>query len=283
MFTVCVVNWHSVAYIRFLDFTLRCLAGDTGFRWLICNTESDNTRASDLAQLTNAQVIYRNLDHLQSSVAHGTGFNEIVPHIQTEYALFMDPDSAVLASGWDTICLRELENHHDVVAIGAPYRVPVQPYRYGDYPTVFFVMYKTEFLQQPGIDFRPDWATWRGHARRRLRKFLGLFDSDRDTGWKLRKAAHRQGYRGLCFRWLSCESPEAVVLSNGERGDEYHWRGQPIFSHQGRSRSRVPFQGEISVRWFLAICRYLRLNPAQVDSDLGLNVNFEAVTANTGD
>ena len=279
--TVCTVNWHSVAYLRFLDFTLRYLADEPEFRWLICNTEPGNAHATDLAELTNAQVICCNLDHLESSVAHGTGLNALIPHIQTEYTLFMDPDSAVLASGWDIICLRELENHHDVVAIGAPYRVPVQAYRYGDYPTLFFSMYKTEFLQQPGVDCRPGWTTWRGRLRRRLRKFLGLFETDRDTGWKLRDMAHQQGYRGLCFRWLSHESPGAVVLSNRGRGDEYHWQGQPIFSHQGRSSSRKPFQGTLSVHWFLAVCRYLQLSPVQVDADLGLNVNFEAVTANT--
>ena len=272
--TVCSVNWYSVRYLRFLDFTLRHLADKLAFRWLICNSESDDSSDPQLAQLTNARVIYRNLDGLYSGVAHGTGLNALVPYIETEFTLFVDPDSAVLAKGWDTICLRELEEDSNVVAIGAPYDGYMGARRYADFPTLFFVVCRTELLRQHHIDLRSGRASWPGRLRRRLRRYAGLFEADRDTGWRLRQVAHRHGFRGTCFDWLNASSPGAMVLAPGQRGDEYHWKGQPIFSHQGRSRSRVPFQGEVSVHWFQAICRYLELDPVQVNEQLQLRVNF---------
>lgn len=274
--TVCTVNWWSLEYVRFLDFTLRTLGDTPDFRWLICNTNSNNAQGAELEALPNSRVVYRDLDGLSGSIAHGTGLNALIPHIQTEFTLIVDPDSAVLAAGWDTLCKRELKEE-GVVAIGAPYNAYMGERRYGDFPTVFFVMCRTDLLQRYEVDMRPSWATWYGSLRRKLRRFGGLFDTDLDTGWRLRQVAHRHGLSGKRFQWLNASSRGVEVLRHGERGDEYHWDGHPIFSHQGRSSKRVPFQGDVSVRWFLAICHYLNVVPAQISERLQLDVNFASV------
>lgn len=273
--TVCAVNWYSVEYLRFLAFTLRLLADRPTFRWLVCNTEADDHRTPELAALGNAQVIYRNLDNLPSSVTHGAGLNALIPLIQTDHVLFVDPDSAVLASGWDSICRRELADQA-VAAIGAPYDGFMSKRRFDDFPAIFFLYCRTDLVHRRALDMRPHWAIRSGSVRRKLRQYLGLFDSDRDTGWQVRRAALEEGLRGTCFRWLNGSSRDAVVLRNGTPGDEYHWQGRPIFSHQGRSNTRAPFRGAASVRWFCAICRYLRQDAVEVSERLELGVNFAA-------
>lgn len=269
-YTVCTVNWKSAKYIRFLDHTLRKLADAPDFRWLICDTNETADETAELESL-GGTVVRHDVGSAVGSVAHGAAFNRIAPLIDTPYAVLLDPDAAVLVQGWDTRCLEALKDR-SVVAVGAPYHPELAVERYGDFPTVFFCMYPTEFLKRPGIDFRPGWHAGLGRARSLALRLAGKFDRDRDTGYKLRDVAHAAGKRGLCFDTLTAASPRARVLTHGERGDEFHWQGEPIFTHQGRSSSRVPFQDSISVRWFHAVCRYLGLDPHRTSDELGLRL-----------
>jgi len=68
------------------------------------------------------------------------------------------------------------------------------------------------------------------------------------------------GYLAHCFDFLKSNDSGSVVLAPDARGDEHHWQGIPIVSHQGRSGSRGFDRDPISVLWLDRICNFLNVD-----------------------
>ena len=93
-----------------------------------------------LIRLPNTEVI--DIDsELTGSASHGNGMNILIPKIETEYGLMVDPDVAILFDQWDEMCINELQG--DVIAIGASYH-RLDRHRYQDFPNLIFTLFRVE-------------------------------------------------------------------------------------------------------------------------------------------
>ncbi|MBI3978492.1 MAG: hypothetical protein HY331_09935 [Chloroflexi bacterium] len=260
--TVCTVNFRTWEYLYFQDFTFRRLAADPGFKRLICNVTPGNDEADRLARLPNTTVFHVDLKGLVGSESHGAALNHILPRIETEYAVIADPDTAVLTQGWDTVCRSALDERR--LAIGSPYH-PSATFRYQGFPNVIFLFFAVESVRQLGIDFRPE-PFWIRNLKRRLRHCLPAVSGlDRDVGWQLPERFGRAGHQAVCFDFYKCHDAQSVVLAPDARGDEFHWRGVPIVTHQGRAAPRGFNQDPVSRMWLERVCAYLQLDRRVAD------------------
>ena len=255
--TVCTVNCRTWKYVYFQDFTLRRLAANPSYKRLICNVTPGNDEAEVLSNLPNSCVYHVDIGKRIGSEAHGTALNSFLDRVDTEYALIADPDIAVLLPEWDTICFRALDK--GVHAIGTPYP-RVAAGRYQGFPTAIFFLFRVEPVRRLRVDFRPE-PYWLRGLRRRLGAFWpALAANDRDVGWRLPRAFAKAGYKAAVFDLFRCDDEESIVLSPDSRGDEHHWRGRPIVTHQGRA-GRIGFdETEYSRTWLDRVCAYLKID-----------------------
>jgi hypothetical protein len=266
-FTVCSVNYLTQRYIQFQDYTYRRLADDKNFKRLICNVTPDNAEAEALSRMPNTKVFFSDTEGLSGSQSHGHGLNEILPLIDTEYAVFADPDTAALMPGWDTACLEALSDKS--IAIGSPYH-PDYTNRYQEFPNVIFFFFNVEMLRRLNVDFRPPPYPFRSIRQRLSRRipFINLESKEMDVGWRLPKSFDSAGYSASYFDFIRCSDSQSVVLTPDARGDEYHWQGAPIITHQGRGAGKRGFNvDEVSKLWLSGVSDYLDLDD-QVLSDI---------------
>jgi len=260
--TVGVVNWHSARFIRFLERSMRAKAASANYRFLVCNTGGD---VSGLADIPNLTIFEADMGRLVGSDAHGTAMNALAERLSTEYAVLLDPDMAVLADDWDRLCIDEL--HGDCLAIGAPYDRRVGSMRYQNFPALFFFLFKVAPFRAMRIDMRPDISGLWARTRFRAGRALGLSPESRDTGFRLPREFARHGWTGKAFAFVHGGDPESVIVT-GQRSDEFHWRGRPILTHQGRSGQRPFWEHPLSRAWVERVCAYLEWDTEKVVNDI---------------
>lgn len=271
--TVASVSWHSASFLRDLFAGLLARADHPGaIRFLI----SDNLNGADpeIQQLTfpGLAVVPVDVQNATMSMAHAAGLNALMPHIDTPYTLIIDPDIAVFARGWDTLC-RDLLETTGSVALGAPYP-PWKLGKYHDFPSPPFAFWRTEALKRLTPDWRPygrttarrllDFALrqtfWlpRGIDRYVLRlprrrfktahwveRLVGVVS--KDTGWEIAHKARRQGWRALTFD-VAYSVADLASVPDDLRGpyqalvedfELYALNGQPILTHRNPTRTRL--------------------------------------------
>jgi len=255
--TVCTVNYYTEKYIYFQDYIFRELANNKDHRRLVCNVTPFNEGAEALSLLPRTEVFYEDTSGLSGSESHGVGLNALISRIDTEYAVIADPDSVVLLKDWDTVCLETLDDQ--TVAIGTPYP-PHAVNRYQGYPNQIFIFFDVAAMRSMDIDFRPENYRLR-RAKGQINKYIPWLSlEDRDTSWNMPVKFREHGYLTHCFDFLKSNDSGSVVLAPDARGDEHHWRGIPIVSHQGRSGSRGFDRDPISILWLDRICEFLNID-----------------------
>ena len=266
-FTVCSVNYHTQKYLAFQDYTYRRLADDNNFKRLICNVTPDNAEAETLSRMPNTKVFFSDTKGRRGNLSHGHGLNDILPHIDTEYAVFADPDTAALMPGWDTACLEALSDRS--IAIGTPYHSDFT-IRYQNFPNVIFFFFNVEKLRRLKVDIRPPPYPFRSIRQRLSGHIPGINYkfNEKEVGWRLPKSFDGAGYDASYFDFIRCSDPQSVVLAPDARGDEYHWQGTPIITHQGRGGGPRGFNvDEVSQLWLSKVCDYLSLD-GQILNDI---------------
>lgn len=270
-FTVCSVNYHTQRYLAFQDYTYRRLADDKNFKRLICNVTPENAEAETLAKMPNTKVFFSDTEGLGGSQSHAHGLAEILPLIDTEYAVFADPDTAALMPGWDTACLEALSDK--CTAIGSPYHPDYAKIRYQNFPNVIFFFFNVQKLRELKVDLRPSASTGATSSLRSIRRRLSrhipiLKPNEKDVGWRLPKSFGSAGYNASHFDFIRCDDSQSLVLTPNARGDEYHWQGTPIITHQGRGAGPRGFNvDEVSQLWLSKVCDYLGLD-GEILSDI---------------
>lgn len=255
-FTVCTVNYHTSKYIAFQDLTFRRLAKDKTFRRLIIDVTPGQPEAEGLRQLPYCEVVPLTLKGITGSESHGVGINAALSRVQTEYAVIADPDTAALMENWDHLCQSALTGR--TIAIGTPYDRELT-IRYQNFPNAIFFFFKCDPFLKWKVDFRP-MSYWQRKIKAKLRPFLPFLSSeDPDVGWRLPRVFARRGYTASCFEPLFGTDPGAIVLKDGARGDEFHWQGKPILTHQGRSGPRGFDEDPVSTQWIDRVCHYLEM------------------------
>lgn len=262
--TICTVNCRTWKYLYFQNLTYRSLARENDFKLLICNVTPENAEAELLSQLPNSTVFFHDLQGLTGSEAHGAALNTLLPLIDTEYAAIIDPDTAALLQDWDHVC-REALHQQSTVAIGTPYD-PEATFRYQNFPNAFFLFFKVEPFRALAPDFRPQARRIR-HWKRTIDRYWPFGEiPDHDVGWRLPRLFQKAGYKALSFEFLKCDSPRSKVLRPDARGSEFHWNGNPILTHQGRSAILEFNQDAMSQAWVEKVCRYIGITPPAFDT-----------------
>jgi len=219
--------------------------------------------AENLRALPNTKVIDLDVGSRTGSDAHGYALNSFLEHINTEYAIFADPDTAVVCRNWDEVCLSALKPQEMIAAIGTPYG-PLAVNRFRHFPNVVFMAFHVDTLRKLKPNFLPEAMFWR-KLKHHLEKFgvlRGRFDGD--VGWQIPRLYEKAGIKGLCFEYKDFRDPTTLLFGprdfggvSGEvRGEEYQWQGTPIVSHQTRSRMFAYDGDPISSRWLDRVCAY---------------------------
>lgn len=256
--TVCSVSNDDWKYLAFQDHVMRLLAHEKEFRRLVIDVSTTDESAERERRLPHTTVVRVDLKGKVGSEAHGAALNHILSHVDTEWMAIADPDTSVLAPAWDRTCRNELADA--CIAIGTPYDHRGVVCRYQNFPNAVLLFLRTDPLRRMRVNWHPD-PQWLRKSKRWICRQLGKpLDDDHDVGWRLPKAFAKHGYRAKTFTFLKCTDPESVVLAPDARGDEFHWNGKPIFTHQGRSWTREFDVDPISRAWLDKVCAYLRLD-----------------------
>ncbi len=116
--TVCIVNWNSGDYLR------RCVsalyqATKTPLRVLIV----DNDSSDDSLELLEASNLPSTIVQTGTNLGYAGGVNVALEHVQTPYALLLNPDAFVHTGCVDAL-LRCARSHPRAAAVGAGLRYP---------------------------------------------------------------------------------------------------------------------------------------------------------------
>jgi hypothetical protein len=273
--TVVSVSWRSSDFLRDLFQNLLLLADRPETIRLLVGDNTKGTdpdlRALDFPALTLVPV---DVEDERMSMAHAIGLNTLVPHVETPYTLIIDPDVAVLQSGWDTRLYSTLAGT-DIVAIGAPYP-GWKLGKYHDFPSPPFAFWKTDALKS----LNPDWRPYGRTTARRLFDFIlrqtfwiprvidrkilrlphrrfrvGVWTErvvgvvSKDTGWEVAHRARQRGWRARLFTvvfgpddlYAVSSEQRAGYLPLAQEFELYAWDGKPFMTHRNPTLTQFGF------------------------------------------
>jgi len=182
--TIVIVNFNSAEFV--LE-SLRAIERLTVSKWkmVICDNGSEH---EDFVRLRNGASRYRNVTLLARTQAefgssgHGEALNVLSSHINTRYGAILDADCLPLMFGWDSFLIDKLDDEVKIAGTPVAHNTPGDSKRDRSFPLMFLCLFDAEALHVADIDFRP-----RNIA------------AGEDTGWRMREAIERQGYKGFCL------------------------------------------------------------------------------------
>jgi hypothetical protein len=226
-----------------------------------------------------------------ASYAHGAALNFLFSHIETEIAIFVDPDCLFLMPGWDRVCIEELNS---VAVVGAPYHARKLA-KYHNFPSPIF----SAFHVDPVRNLKPDWTPYLLppwiEAGDQVRRVIAIFgaragesvlgsdfyasriaqvmrrycgNSSKDTGWRIARAASRSNCASSLFTSAlhagqlrePCNS-SASVLALMDEYELFLWQRVPILTHfYGNQHRRHGNVAGSMARWKRLADRTLRTN-----------------------
>lgn len=266
LLTICVVNYNSSDFIELMLFALsrrtrnpyKVLIRDNG------SNQRDVERLRRIVQAYNNVMLYEAHTNLVGSLAHGTGLNELVQRIDTEYGVILDADAVFIMQDWDQLLIDQLTDHVPIYGTQAD----IGGGKPEDFPLMFAVLFKTEILKSLLIDFRP----------KNTRAY-------QDTGWELREKYRAAGYDGGLLYSFSTRTFKRGPFANVICTEYYSspdGTGPIIASHFGRgsapkAKALIKVRGSSYIvrilnkalsyanmvkwkrdkRWWISVCRNL--------------------------
>lgn len=121
---------------------------------VVDNSNNDDSGLKDsFREDLDIDFILNNGTGLQRSVSHAKALDLGLKSSNSEYTLIIDPDVHVFKKEWDILCMNHILAKKETV-IGAPY----PNWKLGkvhDYPSVVFLFFKTNEIQNLGKRFYP--------------------------------------------------------------------------------------------------------------------------------
>ena len=148
--TVCSVSYNDLNYLEFQESILRNLAS-FDYKRLIINT-SEKVEVGDFDRIHADKVIFIDVGTRHGSGAHGFALNFVFRHVETEYALLIDPDALLLQPGWDEVLAAELTGR--TIAIGSPYSPEEKGLRYQDFPNGIIFFCKADPIKSLNLNWQ---------------------------------------------------------------------------------------------------------------------------------
>jgi len=138
----------------------------------------DNTNGNDknlyntFDKTYNLRILKNNNHFRQRSISHASALDLGMKNVESEFTLIVDPDIHIFQEKWDEVCLKEMALNKKTV-IGAPY----PQWKLGkvhNYPSVVFMFYKTNLVQNFGKKFHPFPTFHKRVLNSIMRKFVRL-------------------------------------------------------------------------------------------------------------
>jgi hypothetical protein len=154
--TICSVSFHSGLHLAANYELTSEINGD--LRWVV----AQNGPFEDLpgfVAIPGAEppqsIPAGNQNIKIASYHHALGLNATIPHIQTRFALFLDPDFFVVPPIGRVLSHMQSRG---LAFFGAPYAIDPQKPRRQDFPCAFCMFVDTDRVDIRQFDFRPDAA-----------------------------------------------------------------------------------------------------------------------------
>ena len=205
--TICTVSFGSRALLDLnRDLTLR-LNGLTHIRWVVAENSPGRSAQRLSENDTRFTVIpgagFEQRPHESGSYHHGNGMNSTLEHIDTRYALFLDPDFFIIRKEWITDVLIHMSANR-VSLFGAPWHPRwYRKIRY--FPCAHCLFIDLAQIPRESLDFVPGYegvppyeVDWNpvGKTAKALRWSLRILDpikfrkrrfigASRDVGWRI--------------------------------------------------------------------------------------------------
>jgi hypothetical protein len=204
--TICTVSFNSKPWLE-LNWALAVRQNpDFTINWIIAeNSPPESTlklAENDPRFTVIPGAVFEKRPHATGSYHHAAGMNKTLPHINSCYALFLDPDFFIIRTQWISAIISHMQAN-DLAFLGVPWhpRHVLKP-RY--FPCVHCMVVDLEKIPLAALDFSPDYATLPaykkprtasviGRALRLLRKRLDPFQlrerhsigASRDVSWHI--------------------------------------------------------------------------------------------------
>ena len=195
------------------------------------------------------------------SQGHGLCADMILNNMDSGYGMLVDADAAFLLKNWDKKITPHINNK--TICLGTEYGIDDKKYMKN--PNAIAILFDVDVYKS--INF-----TWQGELKHIIidKTNAHIYNRDigekifLDTGSRLPKFLHDNGYNGKYLELLSPRISETKYkmkfLSDGMRGDEYQLKGEPIFTHLGRSTSRDFDTSPEAQVWKKAVLNWLNKN-----------------------
>jgi glycosyltransferase involved in cell wall biosynthesis len=221
--TIVAVNFNSSDFIKLMLYGLQKLTYNP-FKVLLCDNGSNRQELAKLkhivAKYNNIEVIYRTQSKA-GSIGHAEVLDILCSKVDTPYFVVMDADAVYLLKNWDTCLIDRIGEK--VKCIGTAVSRAIKNEKPTDFPQVYSVLFETATFKVLGGSFMPDVV-----APSELT----------DTGYKVRNAYLKAGYKGLVFETKSTREFKDTCFGN-IICVAYYLAGELVSSHFGRGSGKV--------------------------------------------
>ena len=239
-------------YVNFLMKTIENTVSDKKRIEFILGINKPNVDRESLLKykdVFNIKIIDA-LSNEHGSMGHGHCLDKILEQMSSEYGMIVDCDVAFLEKDWDVKLINELDDKK--IIIGAA--TESNHHHYYNFPFTIMVLFKTKILKTLNVSFKPklvDIILTEKNA-----KLFGREVGDKihlDTAWQLPLKVKSAGYDGISLPLISPRYDHGrenmLFMKEGMRGEEHQLNGVPIFTHVGRSSTRLFSSDPIVIKW----------------------------------
>lgn len=156
--TLCSVTYKSRKYLELNLALTKKLNDQTHFQWIVVeNTEreSDERIAENDPRFKVIEGVKNSWSgYTRVSYHHGTGLNQALPAISSQFVLFIDPDFFIVRPFWIREVIKHMQSHR-LSFFGAPY-FPGRTGKYRYFPCAQCLFVNLEHVPKEKLDFMPE-------------------------------------------------------------------------------------------------------------------------------
>ncbi len=222
--TICTVSFNSKLWLDLNLELTSSLNPNTRINWVIAENsppesvlrlDSNDRRFTLIPSARFEKKIYAS-----GSYHHAAGMNKTLAHIDSRYALFLDPDFFIIKDHWAREMIEHMQTN-SLAILGVPWH-PRWFLKNRYFPCVHCMLVDLEKIPLATLDFSPDYETIPGYKdneeiqgmiRKSQRLLLRIFDplkfrkrryigTSRDVSWRI--YAH---YFGNSYYRIECLQP----------------------------------------------------------------------------
>jgi hypothetical protein len=255
---------NSAKYAEYLKYTCEVFqSGKHNINWkCVQSVGSKNIPAG-------YECVAKSKDAGHNSMNHGVALNLATKFVESEYAVFIDADMAIVYQDWDDIIIHELSKND---CFGAGYS---HSKKYKNFPTVYLFAFRSYILDKVDLDFTPKIDSKGSPLKARVSineaKYFDLTPNSIikcDTGWKLPLIVRKAGFRAFAMPMVmmgssKCQLPfeneahRRLCMNKPSHMYEWHYKKKAFATHKQASRTQ-PIDGPWGRAWKKRVDLYIK-------------------------